>query len=344
MSRRPHQPFSLAIWLRLYGEDIITMAAMGAIGLGVYKAKPAPTRSFPLYFSDGEIVYPDFAYPLRKEIVPIYPAALIAFLVPFFFICVFQIRRKSVHDLLTSTMGVLKSLITAAVFQVFLKWLIGGLRPHFYAVCQPKVSPSAVSGVGFGSLMYDRSVYDSLESFPSGHSTAGWAGLLYLSLYLNAQFKIMAAHNPSYWKMVLVFAPLLGATLISGALTIDEFHNWYDVLAGGIIGSCCALVAYRSTFAAILDFRFNHLLLPRTTSLFLRNPVTSASRDPPFFSYTLPHEWSPEDLPFTRAGGWGYGEGAFVGAPGDATAGMGSGKGALNIAERGESRAVRNGT
>jgi membrane-associated phospholipid phosphatase len=162
-----------------------------------------------------------------------------------------------------------------------LKWLIGGLRPHFLAACQPNIQPGAApSGIGFGAIMYDRSICtgdtktinDSLESFPSGHSTAAWAGLGYLALYFNAQLKVMSAHNPAYWKMILMFAPLLGATLISGALTIDEcmsstarrfartdvtsvVHNWYDVLAGGIIGTCTALVAFRQTFAAIFDFR-----------------------------------------------------------------------------------------
>jgi len=29
-------------------------------------AKPAPTRSFAVTFADGEVVYPQFAYPLRK--------------------------------------------------------------------------------------------------------------------------------------------------------------------------------------------------------------------------------------------------------------------------------------
>jgi phosphoglycerol transferase MdoB-like AlkP superfamily enzyme len=82
------------------------------------RAAPAPSRSFPLFFQDGKVVYPQFAYPLRKEIVPIWAAALIAFFVPFFFFCLFQVRRRSLDDLLTTTMGLLKSLITAAVFQV----------------------------------------------------------------------------------------------------------------------------------------------------------------------------------------------------------------------------------
>lgn len=31
-------PFRFGIWLRLHGVDIITMAVMGAVGLGVYFA------------------------------------------------------------------------------------------------------------------------------------------------------------------------------------------------------------------------------------------------------------------------------------------------------------------
>lgn len=81
--------------------------------------------------------------------------------------------------------------------------------------------------------MYDRSICtgdrkkinDALESMPSGHSTAAWAGLFYLTLYLNAQLKVMSAHNPAYWKMIVMVAPMLGAFLISGALTIDECQS-----------------------------------------------------------------------------------------------------------------------
>ena len=209
---------------------------------------PAPNRSFPVFHPDGNIVYPEYAYPVRKEVVPIWLAAFIAFFAPFVFFVLCQIRRRSLDDLFTTTLGLLKSLITAAVFQVpvfdvlfpspvnstsqvWIKWLIGGFRPHFYAVCMPNVAQfSRPSGTQFANYMYDRSVCtgdtksinDALESFPSGHSTAAFAGLIFLSLYFNAQLKVMSAHNPAYWKMVLFFAPILGAILIAGALTIDK--------------------------------------------------------------------------------------------------------------------------
>lgn len=79
-------------------------------------------------FSEGEVVYPEFAYPLRNEIVPIYAAALLAFFIPFIVFLIVQIRARSFWDVNNATIGLLYSLITAAVFQVFIKWLIGGMK------------------------------------------------------------------------------------------------------------------------------------------------------------------------------------------------------------------------
>jgi diacylglycerol diphosphate phosphatase/phosphatidate phosphatase len=149
--------------------------------LQVYYAPPAPTRSFPLTFWDGEIVYPQFAYPLRKNIIPIWLAAFLASMVPIFIILCMQVRIRSFWDANNAIMGLLYSLINAAVFQVFLKWLIGGLRPHFLAVCDPALPDvGPITGNGYLQVMYTRAVCrgdekeinDSLESFPSGHSTA----------------------------------------------------------------------------------------------------------------------------------------------------------------------------
>lgn len=106
---------------------------------------------------------------------------------------------------------------------------------------------------------------DSLESMPSGHSTAAWAGFLFLFYYLNAKLNVFSNHHPAMWKLVVLWAPVLGACLITGALTIDEFHNWYDCVAGAVIGSVMATSAYRMTYASIWDFRFNHIPLTRHT-------------------------------------------------------------------------------
>jgi diacylglycerol diphosphate phosphatase/phosphatidate phosphatase len=69
-------------WIKATALDIVTMAAMGAVGLGVYMADPAPSRSFPVIFQDGEIVYPEFAYPLRNEIIPVRSVDTLLYLSP----------------------------------------------------------------------------------------------------------------------------------------------------------------------------------------------------------------------------------------------------------------------
>ncbi|KAF9697130.1 hypothetical protein EKO04_005104 [Ascochyta lentis] len=318
-------------WIKATALDIVTMAVLGAIGLGVYFADPAPSRSFPVTFRDGEIVYPEFAYPLRNEIVPIWAAALMAFFIPFAVFLICQIRVRSFWDVNNATIGLLYSLIVAAVFQVFIKWLIGGLRPHFLAVCKPVIpanlaydtdtfesaGPTGTNVAnGYRSIMFDRSICtgdkkeinDSLESMPSGHTTAAFAGFVFLYLYLNAKLKVFANYHPAMWKLVAIYAPLLGACLIGGALTIDEYHNWYDILAGAIIGTFMAFSSYRMVYASVWDFRFNHV------------PVL---RHAPFVYGAGPSTFDGfHDAVWTRKAGWGSHDGsAWAGAPFDAADG-----------------------
>ncbi|KAH6897983.1 prenyl diphosphate phosphatase [Coprinopsis sp. MPI-PUGE-AT-0042] len=323
-SSRP--PFTMGSWFKRHGFDILSLAVMGAIALGVHFAGPAPSRSFSIYNLDGGLFDRDISWPYRKNIIPLYAAVLLSVFVPILFFALFQIRRKSIDDFMTTTLGLMRGIITAALFQVFVKWLIGGLRPHFLAVCQPNIPVGAVEGGGFSGVMYDRSICtgdparidEAMQSMPSGHATAAWAGFTYLALYFNAQLKVMAAHNPAYWKMIMFFAPLLGAFLVSATLTIDKHHHWYDLIVGGLIGTACAFIAFRQTFAAIWDYRFNHILVPKTSSLFARKAALHF--DAPYFTYQPSYDGHSQDLPFSREGGWNDASAGANGAPGDATA------------------------
>ena len=192
---------------------------------------------------------------MQPDLVPIWLAAFLAFFVPFFFFCLFQIRLRSMEHVFTTTMGLLKALITAALFQVIIKCLIGGLRPHFLVVCAPQV-PDGLVGSGYQMLYFTRDVCtgdpkainDAVESLPSGHATAAAAGFVYLSLWFNGgsasfvcftylphypgQLKLLSAHNPAYWKMLLFMAPILCAMLIALAMTyvLLPVPRWYQWL------------------------------------------------------------------------------------------------------------------
>ncbi|CAE6383942.1 unnamed protein product [Rhizoctonia solani] len=266
--------------LRQYTQDtwldLLVVICVGALALGLNSADNASTRQFPIVFrEDGDTVYPTFAYPRRKSIIPIWLDALLAILIPTLFFFIAQIRVRSFYDLNTAFWGVIWAIASTTLFQVFVKTLIGGFRPHFLSVCNPDLSRIG-TGTGFQGIMYDISICspdankahlrDAIKSFPSGHTTAAAAGYVYLSLYFNAKMKIFSNERPHFYKLLIFLAPLLGASLIGGVLTVDNSHHWYDVIAGAIIGATGAFAAFRMSYASIWDYRFNHIPLPRPKS------------------------------------------------------------------------------
>jgi len=172
-------------------------------------------------------------------------------------------------------------------------------------------------------------INDSLESMPSGHSTAAFAGFIFLYLYLNAKLKVFSNYHPAMWKLIVTYMPVLGACLIAGALTIDENHNWYDSLAGAIIGTIFAFSAYRMVYASVWDFRFNHIPLTRNVPFLYGEGQTA------FHGF--------HSAIFTRKAGWGEEIGSFGGAPFDAEHGGGSGVGAAGAAAGGALDGHHNG-
>jgi len=255
------------------------MAVLGAASQGIYKAPVASVRNFPITFdSSGDIVYPQFAYPYRGWVISPQLSGVLSAAVPIAIILLAQIRIRSFWDANNAIMGVLYALILGTLFQVVIKQLIGGFRPYWLDVCKPDISRAAghnttgLNGVGYHQIMYtidvctetdEQSLIGAMTSFPSGHSTAALAGYGFLFLWMNAKLKVWANYQSSFYWLALLFAPLLGAVLICGSLTIDQAHNWYDILAGAAIGTATAFASYRNNYAAIWDWRFNHIPLVR---------------------------------------------------------------------------------
>ncbi|CAE6411256.1 unnamed protein product [Rhizoctonia solani] len=307
--------------------DLLVVICVGALALGLNSADNVSTRQFPIIFrGDGDIVYPTFSYPRRKSIIPIWLDALLAILIPTLFFIIAQIRVRSFYDLNTAFWGVIWAIASTTLFQVFIKTLIGGFRPHFLS----GESHSEIgSGTGFQGIMYDISICspdankahlrDATKSFPSGHTTAAAAGYVYLSLYFNAKMKIFSNERPHFYKLLVFLAPLLGASLIGGVLTVDNSHHWYDVIAGAVIGTIGAFSAFRMSYASIWDYRFNHIPLPRPKSSWFPfrahdgytngsaigvEPKDTASRAftyttgvSTFPSFAHPRDWCPAGAP-----------------------------------------------
>ena len=108
-----------------------------------------------------------------------------------------------------------------------------------------------------------KAIKTAMTSFPSGHATTAFASYVFLFLWLNAKLKVWANFQTSFYWLALLLAPLLGATLMACALTIDQAHNWYDIVGGVVIGTVVAFMSYRVCYAAVWDWRYNHIPLTR---------------------------------------------------------------------------------
>jgi len=243
----------------------------------IYQAPYAATRNFPITFdSSGDIVYPQFAYPNRGWIISPSQSAIICTVIPIGIMALAQLRIRSFWDFNNAVLGLLYSLILSSLFQVIIKQLIGGFRPIFLDVCRPDISRAAsnnatgLNGVGFHQIMYTvevctnpdkNAIKTAMTSFPSGHATTAFASYVFFFLWMNAKLKVWANFHATFYWLAALLAPLLGATLMAACLTVDQAHNWYDICAGVTIGTIVAFMVYRMSYAAVWDWRYNHIPL-----------------------------------------------------------------------------------
>jgi diacylglycerol diphosphate phosphatase/phosphatidate phosphatase len=140
-------------------------------------------------------------------------------------------------------------------------------------------------------------IREAQMSFPSGHSAAAFAGFGVLALYLNAKFKILGNHKHEniehleqtalpqtnadtqtasikektgskehmkssqtpHWKMLMFVTPWLIASALGMSKVADYWHHPIDVLAGALLGTVMAHMAYRMTYKGVYDSRVNHI-------------------------------------------------------------------------------------
>ncbi|GAA5905210.1 hypothetical protein JCM8208_000316 [Rhodotorula glutinis] len=158
--------------------------------------------------------------------------------------------KRSLHDVhhgllvLSSSRAIMRLVVES------LKNRVGRLRPDFFSRCAWDATAHACMGpIGL--------VKDGRRSFPSGHSSTAWQGLLVLALYLagkNGAFAFAAPFPRSgvlqsrLLRLSLVVAPLFLAGWICVTRLEDHYHHPTDVLTGALLGSVSALVAYSTYY------------------------------------------------------------------------------------------------
>jgi len=205
-----------------YLLDWVVILAIAAVGGAWNWLRP--------YHRPFSLVDLTISYPLvDHETVPVWLLVVVALIAPaviIFLVCLIFVPGPTAHkrtprslkwrrkfwEWNTGWMGLGLSLAVAFLVTQGFKNLLGKPRPSMLARCQPDLSRLQEFTVGdFGSSIDPRWVLvssgictqpdqdmldEGFRSFPSGHASFSWAGLLYLTLFLCSKFAIAVPFLP----------------------------------------------------------------------------------------------------------------------------------------------------
>ncbi|KAI9681264.1 MAG: hypothetical protein M1817_002546 [Caeruleum heppii] len=199
-----------------YVLDWIVIVLFALVGLGISKVSPNkrpfyladPTLNFPFKGESGTVSSRMlFIASLVGPAIIIGGVCLVFVPGPTPFKSLFSLRawRRRVWELNTGLLGLALSLALSVLVTDGMKNLLGKPRPDMISRCQPdleKINEHIVGGLGRaveGAPLLvsaaicrrkDGELDDGFRSFPSGHASLSFAGLIYLSLFLCSKFAV----------------------------------------------------------------------------------------------------------------------------------------------------------
>ncbi|KAF2119977.1 hypothetical protein BDV96DRAFT_641844 [Lophiotrema nucula] len=242
----PDQP-SFGSFLKQNWQDIVSISILNGLAFVLWQYCPLLNS----HMLQPDKLGLDISFPLRHEYINSWVSALVSFLCPAAVILVLSSARiGKFQDCNTALMALGYALTAQTFISTVLKLSVGGFRPHFLDVCRPvAIRP----GRGFSGHWFEWNkvcsgedpglIREALMTFPSGHSGA-------------------ANRQTCFWHLVVLILPIICALMIAGSKLADHYHHPVDIVAGGLIGSLCAIAAYRQRFGAVFDWRYNHTVLP----------------------------------------------------------------------------------
>ncbi|KAI9062496.1 lipid phosphate phosphatase 1 [Trametes sanguinea] len=160
--------------------------------------------------------------------------------------------RRSPMEIYHSLLGIISASALTNLTTEFLKNRVGRLRPDFLDRCKWDKDLKACTG------KLD-SILEGRRSFPSGHSSMAFCGMMFLSLWIataTGAWRITetvpggAFHRSKIVRLVLSLAPLAFATWVAVSRLEDYRHHKEDVIVGSLIGIVCATICYHLYWAS----------------------------------------------------------------------------------------------
>ncbi|CAG8779165.1 23519_t:CDS:2, partial [Dentiscutata erythropus] len=193
-------------------------------------------------------------YPFAEhERVPFWLAAIIVFVIPVIIIAAISlIKYRSLHDLHHALLGFMLSITLTLAVTDFFKTFAGRPRPDFINRCDPlpgsvDAKPWGLSNSSICQQTNDAIMKDGYKSFISGHSSASFSGLGYLTFYFAGKLNIFDKKGHVY-KTIVLLCPITVAAYIAVSRTEDYRHHWQDVVTGGLIGFIFSFFTYHQYY------------------------------------------------------------------------------------------------
>lgn len=145
---------------------------------------------------------------------------------------------------------------TTQILTTLMKNSVGRPRPDFLDRCQPvphvgQASDGLRNGLVTDSVcstpLSSHMMADGFRSFPSGHASTSFTGIVFLALFLDALLTQGARRMLPSTKAARVFIATLCMLLplyIAVGRIADHRHHPTDVLAGAALGTVTALLVY----------------------------------------------------------------------------------------------------
>ncbi|KDR80697.1 hypothetical protein GALMADRAFT_91250 [Galerina marginata CBS 339.88] len=202
--------------------------------------------SLPVFKRDFMPSDPEISHPHKKNQVGSFLNQTVAFFGPilvFMFIGCLQRSLLTIHH---GAVGLCAARGLAHLVTEILKHSVGRLRPDFLARC-------AWDNVAEQCTGHKHTVLDGRKSFPSGHSSTAFSGMLFLSLWIAGQTAAWCFSVPKsprsfrssrMLSFFLTLLPLFWATHVAVTRMQDYRHHKEDVIVGSFLGCLSAILSY----------------------------------------------------------------------------------------------------
>lgn len=247
--------------------DVILAAVCVIIGVIVETVKPFSVR----FFVERD---PTLSYPLLEPTFPSSLLILLSYALPVVVLATlqaFSLFGQKVTHLMLQAAFFFAAALQFGFVSIF-KCYVGRLRPNFFALCDYKGYYTALQAGGDseamkqylnystlpGRIVTDSNLSDDGEckeghhSFPSGHASWSFTGMVFLGLCL---CNVLRAKNFEVGMQAVGFlAPVLLAAFIATSRIHDYWHNVDDVATGSVIGAVVAWWAYHRYIAPHVSY------------------------------------------------------------------------------------------